>query len=256
MTATKDMEDFFKTVGEVRGLIEKISCQAEDVERRQAAILAFPSQDKRNKDELELLNNETKKNAKLIKARLKSMQKPGDETGATVAQRIRNNQHSYLTRWFAEVMKGYHEAQISFREKCKAKIQRQLEIVNKSTTGKELEEMLERDNLVIFISDLTSDSQISSQALTEIELRHQEILCLESSIKDLHEIFVDTAMMLELQGELINNIERNVTTAAEYVDRSKEETSRAVDYKKNPYKITFRPNFMKSLKKNSAPDPV
>lgn len=37
-------------------------------------------------------------------------------------------QHSYLTRWFAEVMKGYHEAQISFREKCKAKIQRQLEI--------------------------------------------------------------------------------------------------------------------------------
>lgn len=58
------------------------------------------------------------------------------------------------------------------------------------------------------------------------------------------------------QGELINNIERNVTTAAEYVDRSKDETSRAVDYKKNPYKITFRPNFMKSLKKNSAPDPV
>lgn len=108
--------------------------------------------------------------------------------------------------------------------------------MNKSTTGKELEEMLERDNLAIFISDvsgiqhlffwvtqissfcrfeaiymiiqtawafslsqLTSDSQISSQALTEIELRHQEILCLESSIKDLHKIFVDTAMMLELQ---------------------------------------------------------
>lgn len=37
-------------------------------------------------------------------------------------------QHSHLTRWFAEVMRSHHEAQISFREKCKAQIQRQLEI--------------------------------------------------------------------------------------------------------------------------------
>lgn len=37
-------------------------------------------------------------------------------------------QHSHLTRWFAEVMRGYHKAQVSFREKCKAQIQRQLEI--------------------------------------------------------------------------------------------------------------------------------
>lgn len=54
------------------------------------------------------------------------------------------------------------------------------------------------------------------------------------------------------QGELINNIERNVTTAAEYVEESAEETSKAVAYKKNRYNIAFRPNFFKPFKRNGA----
>ncbi|CAJ1071205.1 syntaxin-2-like [Xyrichtys novacula] len=254
--STINMEDFFKQVGEVRSLIEKISHQAEEVERRQGAILSNPNQDKKSKEELKLLNNETKKNANLVRAKLKSMQNdfPVDEncTGASVIQRIHNNQHAHLTRWFADVIRGYHKAQICFREKCKAKIQRQLEIVDKVTTDEELEEMLHRDNLSIFISDINSNAQISSQALSEIESRHQDILCLESGIKELHEVFVDTAMLLEIQGELINNIEKNVTSAAEYVDVSKAETYKAVTYKKNPYKIVSLPNFLKPFKRQGS----
>ena len=47
------------------------------------------------------------------------------------------------------------------------------------------------------------------------------------------------------QGELINNIEKNVTSAAEYVEMSKAETHKAVTYKKNPYKIVSLPSFLK-----------
>ncbi|XP_069019065.1 syntaxin-2-like [Embiotoca jacksoni] len=149
-------------------------------------------------------------------------------------------------------MRDHHKAQISFREKCKAQIQRQLEIVDKAATDEELEEMLHLDNIAIFISNINSEAKISSQALTEIECRHQDIICLESSIKELHEIFADTAMLLEIQGELINNIEKNVTSAAEYVDVSKAETSKAVAYKKNPHKIASLPNFLKPFKRQTA----
>lgn len=51
----------------------------------------------------------------------------------------------------------------------------------------------------LFLSQVSSQARISSQALSEIESRHQDIICLESSIKELHEIFVDTAMLLEIQ---------------------------------------------------------
>ncbi|XP_037547727.1 syntaxin-2 isoform X2 [Nematolebias whitei] len=235
MTHSSNMEDFFKTVGEVRRLIEKISCQTEEVERRQGTILSSSNQEKENK--------------------VMQINLPADDnsTCVSVIHRIQRNQHSHLTRWFAEVMRGHHKAQVSFREKCKAKIQRQLEIVDKVTTDDELEEMLQRDNLTIFISDITSDTRVSSQALTEIESRHQDIVSLECSIKELHEIFADTATLLEIQGELINNIEKNVTSAAEYVVESKEETQKAVSYKKNPYKVVSLPKVFKPFRKQSSP---
>lgn len=253
---TRIMEEFFKTVEEVRGVIAKISCQAEEVKRIHTVILSTPNLDKKNTDELELLNSDTKKNADLVRAKLKFMQKkwPVEDLspGATVIQRIQRNQLSHLTRWFSEVMRSFHKAQVSFREKCKAQIQRQLEIVDKVTTDEELEEMLYRDNLALFISDIKCDAEISSRALTEIERRHQDIICLESSIKELHEVFVDTAMLLEVQGELINNIEKNVASASEYVDASRDETNKAVTYKKNRFKVAFLPVFFKPLRRQTS----
>ncbi|KAM9734710.1 syntaxin-2-like isoform 2-T3 [Menidia menidia] len=260
---TVNLEDFFKTVEHVSSIIERISCQAEEVEKRQGMILSSSNISTSNKDDLELLDNETKKNAKFVRAKLKylfhifaAMQKSCsveyNSSSTSVIHRIQRNQHSHLTRWFAEVMRGYHKAQISFREKCKAQIQRQLVIVDKEVTDEELEEMLRCDNLAIFISEVNSDTHISSQALTEIERRHQDIVGLESSIKELHEIFADTAMLLEIQGELINNIERNVMSAAEYVGASRQETHKAVAYKKNRHKIASLPSFFKPFKRQSS----
>lgn len=44
------------------------------------------------------------------------------------------------------------------------------------------------------------DSSISKQALSEIETRHSEIIKLENSIRELHDMFMDMAMLVESQG--------------------------------------------------------
>ncbi|XP_042337177.1 syntaxin-2-like isoform X2 [Plectropomus leopardus] len=59
--------------------------------------------------------------------------------------------------------------------------------------------MLESGNPSIFTSDIISDSQITRQALNEIESRHQDIMRLESSIRELHAMFMDMAMLVETQ---------------------------------------------------------
>lgn len=46
---------------------------------------------------------------------------------------------------------------------------------------------------------IISDSQITRQALNEIESRHKDIMKLESSIRELHEMFMDMAMFVETQ---------------------------------------------------------
>ncbi|XP_048369811.1 syntaxin-2 [Sphaerodactylus townsendi] len=100
----------------------------------------------------------------------------------------------------------------------------------KSTTDDELEEMLESGNLSIFTSDIILDTKITREALDEIESRHKDIIKLESSIQELHEMFMDMAMLVEVQGEMVNSIEKNVLNAADYVEHAKEETKKAVKY--------------------------
>lgn len=50
-----------------------------------------------------------------------------------------------------------------------------------------------------FSFQIISDSQITRQALNEIESRHQDIIRLESSIRELHAMFMDMAMLVETQ---------------------------------------------------------
>ncbi|XP_072456843.1 syntaxin-2 isoform X2 [Notamacropus eugenii] len=228
------MDDFFHQVEEIRNNISKIAQIVEEVKKNHSIILSAPNPDGRTKEELEELNKEIKKIANKIRAKLKAIEQSFDQdenaNRTSVDLRIRKTQHSVLSRKFVEVMTEYNETQTLFRERSKGRIQRQLEITGKTTTDEELEEMLESGNPSIFTSDIISDSQITRQALNEIESRHKDIMKLESSIRELHEMFMDMAMFVETQGEMINNIEKNVMNASDYVEHAKEETKKAVKY--------------------------
>lgn len=98
----------------------------------------------------------------------------------------------------------YNATQSDYRERCKGRIQRQLEITGRTTTSEELEDMLESGNPAIFASGIIMDSSISKQALSEIETRHSEIIKLETSIRELHDMFMDMAMLVESQETFLN----------------------------------------------------
>ncbi|XP_060927778.1 syntaxin-2 [Limanda limanda] len=230
------MESFFRRVEEVRGLIDKIAYQVEEVRKMHSMILSAPHPDDRTKDQLDALTIDIRGNANVVRTKLKTMEQslPKDDAAnrSSVDFRIQKTQHTVLSRKFVEVMTQYNETQVFFRERSKGRIQRQLEITGRSTTIEELEYMLESGNPSIFTSDIISDSQITRQAVNEIESRHQDIIRLETSIRELHTMFMDMAMLVETQGEMVDNIEKNVSNAAEYILRAKEETKKAVRYQK------------------------
>uniref|UniRef100_A0A4W5L6W4 Syntaxin 2 n=1 Tax=Hucho hucho TaxID=62062 RepID=A0A4W5L6W4_9TELE len=229
------MEGFFRRVEEVRGLIDKISSEVEEVRKNHSMILSAPNTDEKMKDELDRLTNEIKSNANSVRVKLKLV---GTLIPLSSPQLMFSltPQHSVLSRKFVEVMSQYNKTQVSFRERSKGRIQRQLEITGRVTSNEELEDMLESGNPSIFTSDIISDSQITRQALNEIVSRHQDIIRLESSIRELHAMFMDMAMLVENQGDMVNNIENNVSNAAEYIGRAKEETKKAVRYQKKSWR--------------------
>ncbi|KAG8597449.1 hypothetical protein GDO81_002284 [Engystomops pustulosus] len=267
------MDDFFHQVEEIRNHIAKISENVGEVKKKHSTILSAPNPEEKTKDELENLNKEIKSIANKVRTKLKAIAQTIDQdenaNKSSVNLRIRKSQHTVLSRKFGEVMIAYNETQIQFRERSKGRIQRQLEITGKTTTDEELEEMLESGNPSIFTSDVSirmaeqkkfykqeerfvffnwyfpvfqiiSDSKITRQALNEIESRHKDIMKLESSIRELHDLFMDIAMLVETQGEMINNIEKNVENAVDYIEHAKEETKKAVKYQsKSRRKMIF-----------------
>ncbi|ELW61350.1 Syntaxin-1A [Tupaia chinensis] len=233
------MDEFFEQVEEIRGFIDKISENVEEVKRKHSAILASPNPDEKTKEELEELMSDIKKTANKVRSKLKSASQHsavGGHLGLWVPVEpdfftpFRDPQHSTLSRKFVEVMSEYNATQSDYRERCKGRIQRQLEITGRTTTSEELEDMLESGNPAIFASGIIMDSSISKQALSEIETRHSEIIKLENSIRELHDMFMDMAMLVESQGEMIDRIEYNVEHAVDYVERAVSDTKKAVKY--------------------------
>ena len=54
------------------------------------------------------------------------------------------------------------------------------------------------------LSQIIMDSNITQQAMNEIETRHTEIIKLEKGIRELHDMFMDMAMLVESQVGLLH----------------------------------------------------
>ncbi|XP_038117653.1 syntaxin-1A isoform X2 [Culex quinquefasciatus] len=228
------MEDFFQDVEQIREMIDKIQANVEEVKKKHSAILSAPQSDEKTKQELEDLMADIKKTANRVRGKLKSIEQnieQEEQTNKSNADlRIRKTQHSALSRKFVEVMTEYNRTQTDYRERCKGRIQRQLEITGRATTNEELEEMLEQGNSAVFTQGIIMETQQAKQTLADIEARHADIIKLENSIRELHDMFMDMAMLVESQGEMIDRIEYHVEHAMDYVQTATQDTKKALKY--------------------------
>ncbi|XP_058126397.1 syntaxin-1A isoform X2 [Anopheles ziemanni] len=228
------MEDFFKEVEEIRMMIDKIQANVEEVKKKHSAILSAPQSDEKTKQELEDLMADIKKTANRVRGKLKgieqNIEQEEQQSKSNADLRIRKTQHSALSRKFVEVMTEYNRTQTDYRERCKGRIQRQLEITGRATTNEELEEMLEQGNSAVFTQGIIMETQQAKQTLADIEARHADIIKLENSIRELHDMFMDMAMLVESQGEMVDRIEYHVESSRDHVTTGQQELVQAVKY--------------------------
>lgn len=230
---TRYMDEFFEQIEEIRGSLDLLVENLDQVKKKHSTILSNTTNDPKTKEELEELMAQIKKIANRIRSKLKIIEQQVEQdelVGSTADIRIRRTQHSTLSRRFVEVMTDYNKTQTDYREGCKRRIHRQLDIAGRKVDNDQLEEMIESGNPAIFTQGIITDTQQAKQTLADIEARHNDIIKLESSIRDLHDMFMDMAMLVESQGEMIDRIEYNVEHAKEYVDRAVMDTKKAVQY--------------------------
>ncbi|KAL3090027.1 hypothetical protein niasHS_006479 [Heterodera schachtii] len=256
------MEDFFEQVEEIRASIDLIATNVEEVKKKHSAILSNPVNDPKIKEQLDELMVEIKKTANKVRGKLKSIENnlDHDENGgqanvdlrirkkpsvnfrirtkkASADQRIRKTQHATLARKFVEVMTDYNKTQTDYRERCKGRIQRQLDIAGLQMPEEEVDRAIESGKLFNNVGKIMLAERDKKMLFEDVKGRHDDIVRLEKTIGELHEIFQDLAMVVDSQGEMVDHIERNVETAQEHADGALKTVKAAEVAKKRNMKL-------------------
>ncbi|XP_040885225.1 syntaxin-4 [Toxotes jaculatrix] len=235
----KESEAFFRKAQEIHEGLQSLKRMVSDLENKQKTVLGVALPEESMKKELQTLREEIKTLASQIQKKLKSIEsKKGDDDGKYIPINVRmqRTQHGVLSKEFVELMGYCNTIQAHYRDRNVERIQRQLKITGTNVSDEELDVMLESGQTDVFTQNILIDAKATKQALNEIESRHDEILKLERSIRDLHDMFQYLAMEVEAQGEMVNHIETNIKQSANYVERAKENTEKAVTYQQKARK--------------------
>lgn len=229
------IDNLHKQVEQILISIEALSENVEEVKKIHSLILSTPQTEDAVKKRLETITSQINKDANTIKTQLKRMEQEtkeiGDDNPLSAEHRIRTTQYRMLFRKFKDVVDDYQLTQADHRDRCKARIKRQLEITGHIKTDDEIEDMIESGNPAIFNSEIIMETQAAKQSLAEIQARHSDIMKLEKSILELRDLFVDLATLVEEQGEIVNRIENHVALARSHVDKGGAEVIQAIKYR-------------------------
>ncbi|CAK5082356.1 unnamed protein product [Meloidogyne enterolobii] len=125
---------------------------------------------------------------------------------------IRRNQEMTLRQGILKLTGEFHKEQMDYKEKCRSRIKNYLKISGLHMTEEEMDESIEGGNLFNTVSIMTAEKD-KKLLFEDVKSRHEDIIKLEGSIRELHEMFQDLAMLVESQGEMADHIETNVICA-------------------------------------------
>ena len=149
---------------------------------------------------------------------------------------VRENLCNTLTRKFIDEMKLYQNAQQKYKTDIKKKVARQVQIVKPDATDEEIDAVMrsEGGRDALYREQILAGG-VNDQVKTtyaKVAGKYQDVLALESSVAELHQMFLDFALLTEQQGELLDRIDYQVKQAADYVEDANVDIHESIEYQK------------------------
>ncbi|OQR94857.1 syntaxin [Achlya hypogyna] len=236
------MEKFFVDVEDMQADLGKIVLATDRISElnHQALLATAAGEEQTISQELCLVIDATNKIAAHAKGMLElikkeSAEKKKDKTVAASEIRIRDNMSTTLTRKFMDTMKEYQKAQQKFKADMKNKVKRQVQIVKPDASEQEIDMVMRSaDPGAIYRSAIL---QGSAESIKEVYMnchdKYQDVLKLEQSVAELHQMFLDLALLVEQQGEMLDHIEFQVKAASNYIEAGNKEVTKAIKTQKS-----------------------
>jgi len=107
-------------------------------------------------------------------------------------------------------MQEYQSVQNSHNEEMRRLVKAQVHLVDPQATDETVEKAILGGPQMIFSSEKVKAAQ---ESLNYIQSKHTEILKLEKSLEEVHQLFVDMSVLVQEQSEMINSIAFQVANA-------------------------------------------
>jgi len=209
------LQEFTQTVENLRAKIVQLRSNMETLHSGHRSLL-ISTETRKHEEINSVLEQQIDSDIHEIAEALKKMS--SENKVAVEHARWRNNVHAHLTKRFMDVLIQFRHQQTEYREKVQERIRQRLQIVKPDATPEEVQQVVSGGKLNVFAQQLHEENQIQArEALTYVEGRHQELIKIENSVNELHQMFSDMAILVNLQGEYIDNIEANVAQTGEFV---------------------------------------
>jgi len=223
------MAAFLLVAEEINGKVDEVKKNVEDMRKTQRLILSEPSRAERDKhqarhsdlvDANKKLGSRVQKLIKEEQAKLEALEEKGKHSSQVLNEiRLKRTQIQTASNRFLEIWTEYNTLQVQFREKVKEDLVKCLKVTNNQLTEEEIEEKIDAGEGVFSASIMQETAQAKEQ-LARVENRHKDIKKLEEGITEIHSMFMDLAILVEQQGEMVTRIEDHIMTASKDVENA------------------------------------
>jgi len=237
----EDMEDFYADVGDIKQGLVRFHQNIEELDQITTSQIAQGKS--KEKDHIESMLSETTQLANILRNKLKGMKEQINELSQenpSANVRIRVNIQQTLTKRFLDLMRKYQEVQTTYESNFRSKMKLQIGIIHPDKSGEEVDRMIDRGEVGNLLQDNVLEDRRehaeAAMALIHLKEQHRDIMQLEQSIMELHQIFVDIAALIEAQDELVDQIEWNCEQACAWTGEAVKEIKKANIYVKKDRK--------------------
>ncbi|ESW23851.1 hypothetical protein PHAVU_004G081300 [Phaseolus vulgaris] len=242
------LESFFRKVQELDkqyAKLDKLLKKLQDAHEEAKAVTKAPSM-KALKQKMEKDVDEVKKTAYYIKTRIEELdkenlanrQKSGCGKGSGV-DRSRTATTISLKKKLKDKMAEFQTLREVIHQEYREVVERRVFTVTGTRADEEtIDRLIETgDSEQIFQKAIQEQGRGQiMDALAEIQERHEAVRDVEKKLLELQQIFLDIAVLVDAQGDMLDNIETQVSSAVDHVQQGNNALISAKKHQKNSRK--------------------
>lgn len=237
----KQIQETEKQVEKLSGLLKQLKDANEESKAvtKASAMKAIKKRMEKDIDEVgKIARNVKGKLEAISKDNISNRQKPGCEKGTGV-DRARMNMTNALMKKFKELMTEFQTLRQRIQDEYREVVERRVMTVTGTRPDDEtIDHLIETGNSEQIFQKAMQEAGRGQvlNTVEEIQERHDVVKEIEKKLLDLHQIYLDMAVLVEAQGEILDNIEDQVTTAVDHVQRGTTVLQNAKKLQKNSRK--------------------